>query len=184
MPTFIALLRGVNVGKGRRVPMADFRAVLENLGYTGVSTLLNSGNAVFVASASTPAAHARAISDALLHALGVAVPVVVLSASELSSIVAENPLAEQAADGSRLMVSFVQGADALRSLEAIRALAAPPDTFVVGRRAAYLHCPQGSLASAAGAALLGRHGRAATTRNWSTTLKLHALALKTGAGTR
>lgn len=180
MPTFIALLRGVNVGKGRRVPMADFRAVLERLGYTAVTTLLNSGNAVFSAAAPAPAVHARAIADALAQALEAEVPVIVLSASELASIVAENPLAQQAADGSRLLVAFVQDAAALRSLAAVQALAAPPDTFVVGRRAAYLHCPQGSLASAAGAALLGRQGRAATTRNWSTTLKLHALALKTG----
>ena len=47
MPTFVALLRGVNVGKAKRVPMAELRALLSGLGYTGVATLLNSGNAVF-----------------------------------------------------------------------------------------------------------------------------------------
>lgn len=49
MPIFVALLRGVNVGKAKRVPMAELRALLAGLGHTGVATLLNSGNAVFSA---------------------------------------------------------------------------------------------------------------------------------------
>ena len=51
MPAYIVLLRGVNVGKAKRVPMAEFRKLLEGLGYTNVATLLNSGNAVFRAPA-------------------------------------------------------------------------------------------------------------------------------------
>lgn len=47
MPKFVALLRGVNVGGAKRVPMAQLRTLLSDLGYTQVATLLNSGNAVF-----------------------------------------------------------------------------------------------------------------------------------------
>ena len=47
MPVYVALLRGVNVGKAKRVPMADLRIVLAGLACTGVATLLNSGNAAF-----------------------------------------------------------------------------------------------------------------------------------------
>ena len=54
MPTFVALLRGVNVGKSKRVPMGELRALLSGMGYTGVATLLNSGNAVFRARGGTP----------------------------------------------------------------------------------------------------------------------------------
>ena len=43
-PTWIALLRGVNVGRAKRVAMADLRSLLEGLGCTEVRTLLNSGN--------------------------------------------------------------------------------------------------------------------------------------------
>jgi uncharacterized protein (DUF1697 family) len=57
VPAFVALLRGVNVGKGKRVPMGELRALLCALGYTGVSTLLNSGNAVLTGS------HHRGESD-------------------------------------------------------------------------------------------------------------------------
>jgi uncharacterized protein (DUF1697 family) len=60
MPTYVALLRGVNVGKAKRVPMAELRQLLGGLGYTNVSTLLNSGNAVF---RTAGASHAKLASD-------------------------------------------------------------------------------------------------------------------------
>lgn len=65
MPTFVALLRGINVGKARRIPMAALRVLLGELGYTNVATLLNSGNAVFSAAKGTAAQHAAAISEAI-----------------------------------------------------------------------------------------------------------------------
>ena len=46
MPRFVVLLRGVNVGKAKRVPMTDFEALLSGIGCTSATTLLNSGNAV------------------------------------------------------------------------------------------------------------------------------------------
>jgi uncharacterized protein (DUF1697 family) len=176
VPAFVALLRGVNVGKANRVPMAEFRGLLSGLGYTGVETLLNSGNAVFRASADTPARHAERISATLSIRLGVDVPVVVKSAKELAAIVAENPIAVRAGDRSRFLVAFVQDGQALAGLAAIRPLVVPPERFAAGRHAAYLLCASGILESKAGSALLGKAGRAATTRNWATTLKLHALA--------
>ena len=170
------MLRGVNVGKGKRVPMAELRALLVNMGYTDVTTLLNSGNAVFSAAKGGPALHAGAIAAAVMGDMDVAVPVVVKSASELAGIVAGNPFAEEAIDPSRLLVAYVQDEESLAGLEAVAPLVVPPERFVIGRKAAYLHCPNGILGSKAGAALLGNAGTLVTTRNWSTTLKLNALA--------
>ena len=79
MPRFIALLRGVNVGKAKRVPMADFRALLVGLGGTDVSTLLNSGNAVFSAAGTSAAKHAIRFAAAIAERLQVDVPVIVKS---------------------------------------------------------------------------------------------------------
>lgn len=170
------MLRGVNVGKGRRIPMAELRALLARMGYTDVATLLNSGNAVFSAAKGAPALHAAAIAAAVARDMDVAVPVVVKSASELADIVAENPLAVGAIDPARLLVAYVQDRRALAGLEAVAGLVVPPERFVIGRKAAYLHCANGILGSKAGEALLGSAGTAVTTRNWSTTLKLNALA--------
>ena len=176
MPTFLALLRGVNVGKAKRVPMARFRTLLRELGYTNVTTLLNSGNAVFRATKGTPAKHAAAIASAIETTLKVEVLVIVKSAQELSAIVSDNELLERIQDHSRLLVAFVQAPKALTGLAAIEPLVTPSEQFLVGKGAAYLHCATGILESKAGEALLGKAGKATTTRNWATVLKLQALA--------
>ncbi|HQR44964.1 MAG TPA: DUF1697 domain-containing protein [Thermoanaerobaculia bacterium] len=176
MPTFVAFLRGVNVGKAKRVPMADFRALLSSMGFADVVTHLNSGNAVFRAAKGPSAAHAAAIAGALLQRMAFDVPVIVKAAAELAAIVAENPIEAEAAEHPRLLVALTQERKALAGLKAIRPLVAPPERFAVGRNAAYLFCPPGIHQSRAWAALLGKAGGAATTRNWATVLKLHSLA--------
>ena len=176
MPTFVALLRGVNVGKAKRVPMAELRALLSGLGYTGVATLLNSGNAVFRASTGKPAKHSTDIAAAISSQLKFEVAVVVKSASELAAIISDSPIKAGADEHPRFLVAFVQDAKALLSLAAIESLVLPPEQFAVGKNAAYLFCAAGILESKAGKALLGKAGKSATTRNWATVLKLQALA--------
>ncbi len=157
--------------------MAELRALLAKMGYKDVATLLNSGNAVFSAAKGAPALHAAAIAAAVARTMGVDVPVVVKSASELAGIVAENPLAVGVFDPSRLLVAYMQDETSLSGLAAVARLVVPPERYVIGKRAAYLHCANGVLGSKAGEALLGKSGTMATTRNWSTTLKLNALAI-------
>ena len=183
MPTFIALLRGINVGTAKRLPMAELRTLLTGLGYGGVATLLNSGNAVFSAAQGTPQQHAAAISAAIAGQLGLQVPVIVKTAAELSAIVQDNPFDAATLDPSQLLVAFVQEADALAGLSALSAQVTAPEQCVVGRQAAYLHCANGILESQAAKALLGKSGKprqpgatVVTTRNWGTVLKLQALA--------
>ena len=176
MPTYIALLRGINVGKAKRVPMADLRALLEELGYTDVATLLNSGNAVFRAPRGATAKVAAAIAAAIDARFGFEVPVIVKTANELASIIAENPIAVAEEHHSRLLAAFVQEPSALSNLVAVGSVVVAPERFATGAHAAYLYCAAGILASKAGEALLGKAGRATTTRNWATVLKLQALA--------
>lgn len=181
MPTFVALLRGINVGKAKRVPMAGLRALLSGLGYAGVATLLNSGNAVFRAPRGTPAKHAASIAAAIFTQLKVEVPVIVKSAGELAAIVSESPIRAEAEDHPRFLVAFVQDTRALSGLAVIEPLVVPPEQFAVGKNAAYLLCPKGILESKAWQALLGKAGASATTRNWATVVKLQALASETDA---
>jgi uncharacterized protein (DUF1697 family) len=178
MTTFVALLRGVNVGKAKRVPMAEFRKLLAGLGHEDVATLLNSGNAVFRSKSGAPARIASDIAAAISRKLKVEVPVIVKSAKGFAAIVADNPFVVDASDHSRFLVAFTQDAAALADLSALASLVTPPERFAIGRYAAYLHCADGVLKSKAGEALLGKVGRRATTRNLATTLKLHALAEK------
>ncbi|MBC7938283.1 MAG: DUF1697 domain-containing protein [Chitinophagaceae bacterium] len=177
MPRFVALLRGVNVGAAKRVPMAELRALLATLGHTEVATLLNSGNAVFASSGRSQAGLAGRIRGAIAEMLGVDVPVIVKSAQEVAAIVAANPFVGQATDPSRLLVAFTPDRASLQGLNAVSAWVKPPEQLHVGDHAAYLWCPDGVLKSAAGEALLGKPGRQATTRNWATVLKISTLLI-------
>jgi uncharacterized protein (DUF1697 family) len=172
---FVALLRGVNVGKAKRVPMADLRALLGDMGYTRVATLLNSGNFVFHAARGTASQHATDIAAAIAGRLKVQAPVVVKAARELAAIIEGNPISADEPNHPRLLVAFVQDAKRLRGLAAIQSLVVAPERFALGKDAAYLLCARGILESKAAAALLGKVGAAATSRNWATVLKLQAL---------
>ncbi len=175
MSRFVVLLRGVNVGKGNRVPMAGFKQMLEELGYTGVRTLLNSGNAVFSSAARSGVKHAHSIAVELEKRFDVATPVIVKSAVELSAVIRNNPMVPAEDQHSRFLVAFGKDRLALQSLNPLVSLASDPERFVVTDEAAYLSCPEGLLESKVGPAILGRAGRAVTTRNWATVLKLEAL---------
>jgi uncharacterized protein (DUF1697 family) len=175
MPRFVALLRGVNVGGAKRVPMAELRALLLSLGYTDVKTLLNSGNAVFNSTGRSTAAHAGRIRTAIAATLDVEVPVIVKSAAEMAAIVSGNKLAAIVTNPSRLLVAFTPDAESLEGLAALAPLVNPPERFVLGRHALYFWCPDGIHESLAANALLGKLGRAATTRNWATVSKIASL---------
>ena len=173
MTRYAALLRGVNVGKGPRVAMPDLRALIGRLGFADVSTLLNSGNAVFSGRRQDPALIAGRIAAALARELDAPVAVIVVTEAHLTTAVGENPF--PSADPSRLLLVFAQQAEALRQLDpAIRAAIRAPDEFAVGPAAAYLHCPEGIARSKAAEALLGRVGRGVTSRNLSTARRLAA----------
>ena len=151
MPVFIALLRGVNVGKARRVPMAEFCTLLEGLGYTDVATVLNSGNAVFRAPSGKAKKHAADIAVAILRKMKVDVPVIVKTATELAAIVAENPCAVEGPERSRMLVAFTQDRESIASVSEIASLVSQREKFLAGRHAAYLYCADGILQSRAGA---------------------------------
>ena len=175
MLRYAALLRGVNVGSARRVPMAEWRALLEAMGCTRVRTLLNSGNATFWHSLRTTKMLEAMIHGSLARSLGVEVPVIVKPRKAIAAVVAGNALAARATDPSRLLVAFTRDAESLAGLAAIAPLVKARERFHLGEHAAYLWCAGGILESAAAQALLGNAGREATTRNWATVLKLDAL---------
>lgn len=175
MPRFVALLRGINVGKAKRVPMAELRILLTALGYRDVQTLLNSGNAIFESTTRSTPAHAHRIEAALAESFGIETHVIVKSAADLAAICAENELAAVVTEPSRLLVAFTASAGDLCSLATLEALTRPPEKFLLGQHAAYLWCPNGILESRAAEALLGKAGRVATSRNWATVGRIAAL---------
>lgn len=176
MTTCIALLRGVNVGRAKRLAMADLRNVVEGLGHGNVRTLLNSGNVVFEAKLVDVAKIARSLEIAIADKFGFTAPVVVLTAADLAAVIQENPLRSAAKDPSRYLVAFVASAISLAQAKPLLANSWKPEALAIGERTAYVWCANGIIESR----LLQAFGRAtggvATTRNWATTLKLQAAA--------
>ena len=175
MKRHIALLRGINVGKAKRVPMADLRALMEALGYADVRTLLNSGNAVFDAKGGTPAGHAKKLRAAILEKTGVDCEVVVKAAADLAAAIAEHPLRHHANDDARMLVMFVQEAATLAELEALASDAWAPEAFAVGAHAAWLWCADGIIESRVAKAVGKVLKERGTARNWATVEKLQAM---------
>lgn len=178
----IALLRGINVGRAKRVAMADLRALLEDLGYTDVRTLLNSGNVVFTAPGVKPGDAAARIEEALPKRTGVSSRITVLTAEELAAAIDENPLVDVATDPTRLFVAVLNSKADRRKLEPLTQQAWAPEVLALGGRVAYLWCPEGLLASKLPEAVGKALGDAVTTRNWATVTKLQALAQIQGKG--
>ena len=119
VPRYVALFKGINVGKAKRIAMDDLRALLGKLGYTDVQTLLNSGNAVFTAAAEPALKLAEHIRQAVLTKTGVDALVIVKSAKDLAAIVAGNELGKVATDPSRLLVAITNDNKALKPVEAL-----------------------------------------------------------------
>ena len=176
MTVHVALLRGINVGKAKRVAMADLKAVAESLGHGNVKTLLNSGNLVFESKSGKPLAIGRALERAIEAKLGVTSRVTVLTAAELEAIARANPLVKQATDPSRLLVTVLADATLCARLGDIGKGKWKPEAFALGERAAYLWCPPGQLDSPLAKAVFKALGDGATSRNWATIEKLRALA--------
>jgi uncharacterized protein (DUF1697 family) len=172
---YIALLRGVNVGRAKRIAMADLRKLVADLGYGDVRSVLNSGNVVFSGPARPYDVVASEIEETLVLKVNVAARVLVLGCEELTHIIAANPLLDQAHDHARLITFIVSSPEHRQSIAALCALDWGAGAVALGERAAYVWCPDGILDSAAAAALGKQLGDATTSRNWATLLKLHAL---------
>lgn len=90
MASYVALLRGINVGGKNKVPMAALRAAVESGGHSSVRTYIQSGNVLFDSDA--PAAGIEADMEALLaRELGMELVVVVRSHRQLRSVVHDAP---------------------------------------------------------------------------------------------
>ena len=174
--THIALLRGINVGKNKRVAMSDLKALIEGLGYRDVRTLLNSGNLVFTSTKPGDDDIASRIEKAMEKKLGVSARVTVLTTDELATIVNENPLLDEAKDHSRFLIAVLRDPADRKKIAPLAKQSWGDEGLAMGKRVAYLWCPAGILESPAADAVNRTLRDGVTARNWATILNLHALA--------
>jgi uncharacterized protein (DUF1697 family) len=184
MPSHVALLRGVNVG-GVKLAMADLRAVLSSLGYTDVSTYIQSGNALFSADSADPAALAADIEAALDKQLGMRPRVLVLTRDELAQVIQDNPYPGEPNPKMvhAVFLAEAPGPDQVAAVAETEQKAAEKggrDTAQYVGRVLFLHTPDGFGRSELAIQLARRAGPmspkgAGTARNWATVTKLLGL---------
>ncbi len=175
----IALLRGINVGGNRKVPMARLRELMEALGHTDVATYVQSGNVVFTPAdaAAPPEKVAAGIEEALEGAFGFRPAVTIRTREELAAVVAADPFAGVADHPSRYHVFFLSGPGDEAALAELDAAAFEPERFALRGRELYLWTPEGIGRSPLAQKLTERRiGAAATARNWRTVTTLLEMA--------
>ena len=179
MKTYIALLRGVNVGGHNQVRMADLRLMCADLGCEAVETYLNSGNLVFRSSEEDPGALTARLQAALLERLGADAPILIRQPGDLARIQASNPFlnGERSEDPAKLHVMFLSGPPDPANLAKLIIPQGCADEFIPGEQEIYLFCPGGLGRTQLTTAFFERKLKLlSTTRNWNTLNALHRLA--------
>ena len=175
MGTWIALLRGVNVG-GVKLAMADLRGVIEATGGTDVETYIQSGNAVFVHPARSEAKVKAPLVKELEAVVGRPIRTMVRSAKQMAAVVEANPYEPE--QPTHLHVAFFDDPLPTTAFAQIDLDAFAPETFTVHGREVYLHLPNGMGRSKLAVELNkgGKKAPVGTARNWNTVLKLADLS--------
>lgn len=175
MAVYVALLRGINVGKHRRVSMKDVRDAFAAVGARDASTYLQSGNVVCDASL-TAAKVTRKLEQELERRLGHDISVIVRTGAELARLVAENPFPKES-DAKKLHVAFLASAPQRGRTRLLDRERVAPDEFRVAGRNVYLRYPQGYARSKLTNDYLEKQlDVRSTMRNWRTVSALAELA--------
>lgn len=178
--TYIAWLRGINVGGNKVIKMQDLKAMLGTLPFRNVRTYIQSGNVIFESEALTGDGLAEMISGKIQETFGLEVPVIIRSLEELEAVIAGNPFPQSEQEAyKRLYVSFLAAEPAAEALEKLRPYEDGADKVrVIGRElyAFYeVSVSESPLFKVPFDKLLGT---ALTARNWNTLNKVAALARK------
>jgi uncharacterized protein (DUF1697 family) len=170
--SYVALLRGINVGGKNKLPMADLRELVTALGHEDVVTYIQSGNIVF-RSTLKPAKVATDIAAGIAKGFGLRVPVIVRTRAELAQVAKNNPYLAPGADVAKLHVTFLADEPAATSIATLDPERCPPDEFIVKGKEIFMLLPNGM-----GRTKLTidyfekRLGTQGTARSWNTVNKL------------
>lgn len=171
--TYIALLRGINVGGKNKVPMAELRSLCAELGWSEVRTYIQSGNVVFEADASSADLESQ-LEQGIEERLGLQVAVIVRSAEEWSAYQQGNPFPDESREEPKLvMLALSKAPPAEDTVAGLQERAAYGERVERVGDALWLHFPEGAGRSKLSPGVFDRNvGSPVTTRNWRTVLKL------------
>lgn len=179
MSKYIAVLRGINVGTGRKVPMADLRKLCESLGLLRVQSYIQSGNLVFELPNPEPIPVLEArLQKSFSEAFGFEIPVLIRTSEEWAVSIARNPfLKEENVDIERLHLTCLKELPSPELLEKIKAFQYLPDRYEIVGSDGYIFCAAGyGKTKLANSFFESKLKTSATTRNWKTVMQLNELA--------
>lgn len=182
MNTYIALLRGINIGGNNILPMPELVAALEAIGAKAVKTYIQSGNAVFRCAECDPAELAGQLTREIGKRHGFAPRVLILGIAALKKAIADNPFPEAERDPSTLSLCFLAAPPSHPNLEKLAAIRKDSERFHLGDGVFYLHTPEGAGRSKLVANAERLLGVPMTGRNWRTVCRILALAEEASSG--
>ena len=174
MPTYVAFLRGINVGGKNKVPMAELRDLMSQLGFKNPRTLLQSGNAVFESDETSISKLEKALEGGIKERFGISVDLMVRTGAHLKETADSNPFPSEAAHSPHhLLVLFMKEPVAAGGVDALQAAIKGPELVRRGGSEVYMFFPDDIGHSKVTSKIMDKHlGASSTGRNWNTVLKL------------
>jgi uncharacterized protein (DUF1697 family) len=173
--TFVAFLRGVNLGPAKKISMAELRSMAEDLGYDDVATYINSGNLI-VRTGKKAATVERELSRAIGERFGHEVDVAVRSEAELKELLAKNPYPD--GDPSQVTVAFMVKAPGAQAKERVAAVATDHEPVTFTGKDVYVNYTKGLGQSKLAQRFSDIVGVSSTIRNVRTIAKIIELCEK------
>ncbi|KAA3663732.1 MAG: DUF1697 domain-containing protein [Chloroflexi bacterium] len=172
MNTFIALLRGINVGGHNKLPMKELVALLDSIGLEAIKTYIQSGNVVFQTLRTERDKLREEISTAIGQRHGFTPQVMLLSLADLETAVSQNPYPAATQEPKTLHFYFLETNPIAPDLVKLAAVKADREQFALIDKVFYLHAPDGIGRSKLAAKVEKALGVATTARNWRTVSKI------------
>jgi uncharacterized protein (DUF1697 family) len=167
--TYVAFLRGVNLGPNNKISMPELRAMAEDLGFSDVATYINSGNLI-ISSPKKAATVEQEISQGIKNTFGRPIDVTVRTPAQLKKIVADNPYPD--GNPSQVTVAFLMKAPAKDAKDRVAAVAADYEPFTFAGQQVYVNYSQGIGKSKLAEKFSAIIGVSATVRNIRTVEKV------------
>jgi len=182
MPTYVAMLRGINIGPSKRVEMARLKKMFESLGFRNVRTYIQSGNVVFEGRG-TAAAVAKKIEKGMMAEFGFSALIMMRTGEEMARAIANNPFVKEGQKNPGYVhVCFLAGIPAAEAVKKLHALGTKAEQVKCAGSEAYVYHVDGL-----GKAKVLNHGVLekvlavkVTMRNWNTSSRLREMAGEEG----
>ena len=179
MPTFIALLRGINIGGQKVIKMTDLQAHFVSFGAAKVRTYIQSGNVIFEHADKSSRSLRKRLEAHLAGKLGYAVPTLILSLKELATITAANPYDLGLPEfGRRMYVCFFGTPPTAAAIKATEPLVTNRERLMIKGSAGYAFYADGLGRARLSSTVIERKLGLATLRNWNTVTALLEIATK------